>query len=84
MSIKKIIIRNWKVIKEWIYTWYKDFLFRNWYKQNTNTSYKARNRKKLIKIILNWKKIGYHFMTGKNKTLFINSNDENLEIYSDQ
>ncbi len=80
---RKNIIKNWNIDKNSLFSCYKDFLFQKWYKSFSATN-KARNRKKLVKIVLNGKTVWYHFFDKLNKTLYIESNSDDLVLYSDQ
>jgi len=80
---KKEIIKNWKINKSSLFSCLKDFKFKKWYK-SVRASDQARNRKKLIKIVLNWKIVWYHFFDKLNKTLYIESQSDDLILYSDQ
>lgn len=84
MPVKKTIIYKWRVIKKNLYSWIKDYLFQIDSKHNS-TAFNARVRKKLVKIVLNWRNIWFHLMDKKNRTLFIDTEwkDENITIYTD-
>ncbi len=81
---RKNIIKNWSIDKNSLFSCYKDFNFRNGYKGGPSSTHLARNRKKLVKIVLNGKTVWYHFFDKLNKTLYIESNSDDLVLYSDQ
>ena len=85
MQKKKIIIDKWKLNEKVLFSCYENFAYRMWLSVKGDSARDARKRKKLVKIILNWKMCWYHLFDQKNKTLFIETKwNEDITIYTDQ
>jgi hypothetical protein len=54
VPIKKTIIQNWKINKQNLFSCLKIFSIKNWFAKKSSATRRARNRKKLVKIVRNW------------------------------